>query len=1255
MSQTIQINYDFSIGSLNARGLNNMTKRNAVFSWAKKHKFDMVFLQECYCSPEIENTWRQEWDGDIIFSHGSKHSKGTIIMFHKKLDFKIIKTEVDVDGRYVLCQLEIQGETFVCLNIYAPNTMHEKQPFFSKLMNTLQNLNVSSSDKIIIAGDWNSIQDVEFDKKGGNVNAGETVTESMNDLVNFMELADIWRVINPTTKRFTFRQKKPLIQSRLDYFYISHELQDYVYRADIIPSIWSDHSGILIEIKHLPEVERGKGHWKFNNSLLKDDKYVKDMTENLNEWLGQYHKMKDKRVIWELLKYHIRKFTMTFSSVKKLDKIKHEKELAIRLSVLEQNLTDKTTLYEEYLNVKNELKIIEMEKIDGMILRSKCKFVEEGEKSSKFFYGLEKTNYVKKHMRKLTVNNGDIITDQKQILHEQKTFYENLYSSKRQKDTILDFDVFLNDPSLPRLSASQKNDCEVEITLDECKESLKTFDKNKSPGTDGITVEFYDKFWHILGKPMVDCFVHAFECGELSSSQKQAIITLLEKQGKDRQFIKNWRPISLLNHDYKILTKALSIRLKKVLPTIIHPNQSAYVEGRYMGDSIRLIQDVMEYTKLHNKSGMLLLIDFQKAFDSVEHDFIVKALEIFNFGENLIKWFKLVCKNACSCVINNGISSPFFNINRGVRQGDPLSPYIFIIVIELLANYIRKNQDIQGIKVGEKEIKISLYADDITVMVKNQASGKLVFEALKKFAMCSGLKINKEKTEGIWLGHMRNNDDTPLNISWPKAPIKVLGVYLSYDMELAVKYNFEDKIEKLKKQLHWWKSRDLSLTGRVLIAKTLGLSKFALVNSMIHVPAEIITRVNKIVYEFVWKSQTDKVNRTIFAQEYVKGGFKMTDMNTLVKAAKIKWISRFLECKEKDWKFLFQLFAKKKRLDIFLMSNFDIKEIQKLHMPIYYLESIQYWYNCKEYMQTYQDNKGNQLIWYNKNFKVDSKTVFNDNLLRLGIWSSKDLYKEGKLIPFTSWQSRGASVREYLGWRNIVACVSPEVKALINLKQDIAYPCFGNDENPIIIHSAKEKDIKCFLNITAFRQIREEDFKVKNKLIRIFGDMDHVTWQYIYSLPHDILKCNKVKELQYKILYRYIGTNRLLFKIKINPSPRCSFCELYTESIEHLFYDCFIVKNLWLQLQQNWNDCHSSNMVLKQQDIILGYNIHLGFSSLINQAINIVILYGKYYIFKCKLENESPLCFIFKIKLKDYLRICNYDNRIMTLINRAFV
>ena len=154
--------------------------------------------------------------------------------------------------------------------------------------------------------------------------------------------------------------------------------------------------------------------------------------------------------------------------------------------------------------------------------------------------------------------------------------------------------------------------------MEECKISLESFQNNKSPGNDGIPVEFYKKCWNLICNPFFDCVNGSFEKEELSNSQKQAVITLIEKKGKDRTLLENWRPISLVNVDAKIISKAIANRIKKVLPNIVHHNQTGYIKDRFIGETVRSILDVMDFTKKENLPGLLIFIDFQKAFDTLE-------------------------------------------------------------------------------------------------------------------------------------------------------------------------------------------------------------------------------------------------------------------------------------------------------------------------------------------------------------------------------------------------------------------------------------------------------------------------------------------------------------------------------------------------------------------------------------------------------------------------------------------------------------
>ena len=225
-----------------------------------------------------------------------------------------------------------------------------------------------------------------------------------------------------------------------------------------------------------------------------------------------------------------------------------------------------------------------------------------------------------------------------------KTFYKNLYTSKRVDLNGEDSRGFFENENIPKLSEEFKEICEGRVRIDEITEVLKSFKDNKVPGIDGLPAEFYKAFWHLLGETLVDSLNAAFDSGRLSISQRPAIITLMDKKGKDRTLLGNWRPISLLNMDVKLLSKALAYRIKKILPKLIHSNQSGYVEGRFIGETIRTIDDIMEFTKCEGIGGILAFLDFEKAFDSVEWNFLHKCLDVFNFGSDFKKWVSVLFK-----------------------------------------------------------------------------------------------------------------------------------------------------------------------------------------------------------------------------------------------------------------------------------------------------------------------------------------------------------------------------------------------------------------------------------------------------------------------------------------------------------------------------------------------------------------------------------------------------------------------------------
>jgi hypothetical protein len=315
----------------------------------------------------------------------------------------------------------------------------------------------------------------------------------------------------------------------------------------------------------------------------------------------------------------------------------------------------------------------------------------------------------------------------------------------------------------------------------------------------------------------------------MSVTQKQGIITCIPKEGKDKRFIKNWRPVTLLNTVYKIASSCIAERIKSVLPKLIHEDQKGFLKGRYIGENIRLIYHVLYYADLHNVPGLLLTLDFEKAFDSVAWSFIDKTLAKVNFGEGIRKWVSSFYSNITSCVCVNGQYSSWFKIERGTRQGDPLSCYLYLLCAEIMSIMLRKNADMKGISIGEIQVLLSQFADDTSIFL--DGSRRSFFECIKvlnEFSRMSGLKINYEKSVAVWLGAMNNSREKFLNelsLIWNPETFKVLGVIFSLNVRNIVHLNYDDKLGQVEKILKSWSKRNLTPFGKVTVIKTLALSK----------------------------------------------------------------------------------------------------------------------------------------------------------------------------------------------------------------------------------------------------------------------------------------------------------------------------------------------------------------------------------------------------------------------------------------------
>jgi len=304
-----------------------------------------------------------------------------------------------------------------------------------------------------------------------------------------------------------------------------------------------------------------------NTSLLSDEKVIQSMAMNLEIWKEEGKEFSDMRVVWDWIKYNVHLFSMQYS--KELARTKREKEESLQKKLQAAQIQFEQNQCEEFEKIldkcKTEVEKFYDEKVNGLIVHSKARWHEHGEKSTKYFLSLERRNHSRKHIRKLCLS-GVITTNYEKILHSSSQYHKNLY--RRKINTVQPgmLQQFPGQDSIPKLPEEERLSCEGRITIEEYVKALDTLENGKTPGNDGIPTEFYKTFWScIASELMTDVFNYSFDSGKMSNSQKQAIITLNDKKDKDGTYLENWRPISLVNADSKLASKVISNRIKKVL------------------------------------------------------------------------------------------------------------------------------------------------------------------------------------------------------------------------------------------------------------------------------------------------------------------------------------------------------------------------------------------------------------------------------------------------------------------------------------------------------------------------------------------------------------------------------------------------------------------------------------------------------------------------------------------------------------------
>ena len=1228
------------IRSLNVNGIQCLKKRALVFTELEKYNNEIILLQETHTCIFDETNFINKWGSNIYFSHGATNSKGVCIIFPKNFKGSSELIYSDLEGRILMVKFSLEKEEYILCNVYCPVSSAETEQ-----LNTLDKLNTELldyiNDKLIICGDWNVTMNNQLDKKSEAINLCTNITyrEHLKNFLNEYEMSDCWRVVHPGKKQYTCRSGKKgkgATLSRIDMIFIKDSLLNRLLGATIEPGFMSDHNYTLITIKTGSNI-RGRGSWKFNNNLLKDKEYIRLIKDLIRKEIAENDHYEDKGFLWDYLKMRIRSDTMIYTGQIQKIKRENEKRLKDELIRLDTNYMDNPTdeTFQELQLIKKEAEDINKEKLAGSIFRSKCEWAEDGEKSSKFFLNLEKHNYVNKQITMLEVGE-EVITDEKQILVEIREYYKNLYSSNQAEHRKLE--EILKD--IPKLTDEQRQLTKGLITYDECLKALKGLANGKTPGTDGITADFYKFFWNDISEVVVNSINYAFQKNEMSMEQRTGLISLSPKKNKKRTLLKNWRPITLLNVDYKILAKALAMRLKTILPDYIDESQFGYVKDRYIGENIRCLIDLNTLCRKDDTEAYAIQIDFEKAFDSVNWDFMLLSLEKMNFDPDYVNWVKILYKNTSSSVLNNGHKTDVFDLRRGVHQGCPLSALLFIILVQVLQQMLKNANDISGIKVGGKELKILQMPDDTTILTSSIDDVPKILEILQDFYEISGLKTNVDKTIAYKLG--RNPDfNFPLDhlgLTWGKLPINLLGLTISDDDEVTKAENFSTKIEGIDVLTKIWCRRNLSMKGKLSIINTLLIPKLIYPCTILDVPQDIITTAMNTIRTFFWNWKRPKIRLETLIRKIDNGGIKYPCLDCKVKAWKTLWAIRALKFEKNDplWVRIVNELLPEGITFYYLLKckpNKKILDTYCPNLPSFYKNILINWAEVNK-STSYQTKETirNECLWLNQEILVKNKPLYCEQGLRNNVYLISDILdNENIFMSHIDINRKHGTRYTFLDilrlrltiphdWRKILSNeiienvtdegLFKKLKKLEKLKTNDIYWIILNNNH----------DCETAPNAQTYWQ--------RNY------NIDDETIKKIYRLPYICTKRTMLQALQYKITYKIINCNYWLHKIKIIDNPKCRFCQ-EEDKIEHFFYSCENTKNFWHAFRTWWNVNADFNIkTLEEKEVLLGK-----IDEEENKVLNCCMLIGKSMIYKQKNLNKEPDIYQFHCELKEYIQI----------------
>ena len=910
----------------------------------REGKIGILAVQETHLTDELADQFENLFGNSLLLRFSpdptTRNARGVAVVVNKRLvKTQGIEETVIIPGRAMVVRVPWHDDQHVnVLAIYAPNIPREITEFWKTIQDKIDTSPNLKPD--VLMGDFNLVEDA-IDRIPSKTD-DQRATGALREFIIKHNLIDGWRTANPDEKGYTWSRDSDGTQSRIDRIYVQEDYFRECSGWNIEPApIPTDHELISASISTPSTPELGRGRWAIPMRCLKRREVKKEVQrkalelqmgiENLSERTPlnnpQTMLKNFKEAVRETVRKHDRKFQPIIKS--KIAKLTEQLQATLNDPALPDDEKRLTATH-----LKKEIRLLQKETHQNNRDLQTAIDAAEGEQIGKTWSNRHKESKPRDTIKCLKdpATNEPTRNSQRMAKIAAK-YHEDLQSDGHDPSAAPERGTL--DEILRCVEAKTSNESKREltksITEDEVRNAIQKTIKEKAPGLDGIPIEMWksldDQFQATTNNPsaerrsniiwvLTQVFqdIEKYGVAESTDFHEGCMCPIYKK--KDPDNVANYCPITLLNTDYKIFTKALSLKLASVAGEVIHEDQAGFIRGRSIFNQIKTTKLVTDYMERTQKAGAIVALDQEKAYDKILHPYLWAVLEKLEIPESFIRIIKALYDNAKTRVLINGELSEPFTITRGVRQGDALSCLLFDIAIEPLAENIRKSQEITGIQIpGRRDfLKVTMFADDTSTYLSKNDRIEDLQAILMKWCSVSGAKFNIEKTEIIPLGSREQRREimnsrklnaghaepipADIHIARDGEPVRILGAWIGNEIDQAA--TWAPIVEDCCKRLKRWGAAKHSLEGCRLIVQMQigGVTQF--LTKVQGMPREVETELNKQIRRFMWNNEkSDTVNQAQMYAKHKKGGKKVLDLEARNKAIHLTWLKAYLNLDSK--------------------------------------------------------------------------------------------------------------------------------------------------------------------------------------------------------------------------------------------------------------------------------------------------------------------------------------------------------------------